>query len=310
MFQSIAEDIKQQFAYGNRITRLIILNTIVFVAIQLVRLFFVLTAGFEDTGDFDTFLRYISLNGDLLFDARHPWVMLTHMFVHVGFWHFLFNMLYLYWFGRITGDFLGDHRIYPLYLMSALIGAVLYLMTVQFFAPDPSTIPLNQNIAYGASAAVMGIVAAAGAIAPDYTIRLLFIGSVRLKYIVLVLVLLDVFAIGSLSNTGGHIAHLGGALFGFVFVSFLKQGTDLSEPVNRLFDWFKGLFNQNDTSRTPLRVAHKSDATKPRQRSRGKTQRTVSEQERIDIILEKIKKSGFESLTDEEKEFLFQVSKK
>ena len=302
MFQSIAEDIRQQFTFGNRITRLIILNTIVFVVIQLVRLFFVLTAGFENTGEFDTFLKYVALNGDIVFDLRHPWVVLTHMFVHVGFWHFLFNMLFLYWFGRITGDLLGDHRIYPLYILSALVGATLYLAAAPFFAPGGS-------MAYGASAAVMGIVVSAGAIAPDYSLRLLFIGNVRLKYIVLVLVLLDIFAIGSLSNTGGHIAHLGGAAFGFLFVVMLKQGTDMSVPVNRLFDWFGGLFTGREAQpKRAVRVSHKQKRTSRKSaQAKGRTQ---SDQERIDTILDKIKKSGYDSLSDEEKEFLFQVSKK
>lgn len=301
MFESIAQDIRQQFTFGNRITRLIILNTAVFVAVLLVRLFFVLMAGFENTGDFDTFLKYISLNGNILFDLKHPWVIVTHMFVHVGFFHFLFNMLFLLWFGRIAGDFLGDHRIYALYVMGALTGAIFYLAAAPIIAPGGS-------MAYGASAAVLGITAAAGAIAPDYTMRLLFIGDVRLKYIVLTLVLLDILMIGSLSNTGGHIAHLGGAAFGFAYVAMLKRGTDLAEPVNRLFDWFSGLFKpETATPRRVVKVKHKSKKATARP---NQPKRSATDQERIDAILDKIKDSGYESLSEEEKEFLFQISKK
>ena len=304
MFNSLAQDIKQQFAFGNRITRLIMLNVAIWVVVNVVRLFYVIAAGMQQAPGFNEFMRYISLNSELTFDALHPWVLFTHMFVHIGLFHILFNMLFLFWFGRIVGDFLGDHRVYPLYLMSGLAGAFLYLLTAKLF-PGGSTL-------IGASGAVMGIVVAAGAIAPDYTMRLLFIGDVKLKYIVLVLVAIDIFALGSLSNFGGHAAHIGGALFGYVFVTLLKQGTDLSVPVNNLFGWFQRLLS-GDTrqprkrSRTAMYVQHASRASRKRGGSKPRRQ---DHQVRLDQILDKIKASGYESLTDEEKEFLFQASKK
>jgi len=305
MFKSIAQDVKQQFSFGNRITRLIIFNTVVFVAANLVRLVYTIGSGFEPGGGFNDFLRYVALSADLSFDFTHPWVFLTHMFLHVGFFHFLFNMLFLFWFGRILGDFLGDHRIYPVYFLSGIAGAIVFLIAAPFS---------HAAMAYGASAAVMGIVAAAGTIAPDFNMRLILIGNVRLKYIVLVLIGLDVFALGSMANFGGHIAHLGGALFGFVFVAMLQRGSDISEPVNKFFGWLQSLVSNDPAHRkkkkkSPMFARHVREEGKGEPRS-DRSRKQSDHQEQLDAILEKIKEAGYDSLSAEEKEFLFQASKK
>ena len=145
MLKSIAEDIRRQFDYGNKITRLIIINAAVFIAINLVSLGFTLMAGFQPNARFEDVVRFFSLSSDLMFTATHPWVLITHMFLHVGFWHFLFNMLFLYWFGRIVADFIGDHRTVPLYLMSGLFGALIFLIISPFLG-------VAGSYAYGASA--------------------------------------------------------------------------------------------------------------------------------------------------------------
>ncbi len=172
---------------------------------------------------------------------------------------------------------------------------------------------VSTGFGYGASAAVMGVVVATAAIAPDYSMRLLFIGDVKLKYIALVLVVLDVFALGSMSNFLGHVAHLGGAAFGFAFVAMLKNGTDLSVPFNNLAGWFKGLFTgephrMKRKSRSNVFVRH-SGKPKRKQDDSAK-QRPADHQKKLDAILDKIKQSGYDSLSEEEKEFLFQASKK
>ncbi len=305
MIKSIVEDIRKQFDYGNRLTRLIIINCAVFVAMLLVKLGFVLTAGFTYDARFIDVVRFFALSSDLLYNVTHPWVVITHMFLHTGLWHFAFNMLFLFWFGRIVGDLIGDHRIVPLYLLSGLFGALVYLMVAPFLHPGGS-------YAYGASAAVMGIVLTSGLIAPNYLLRLLLIGDVRLKYVVLALILLDLLSIANLSNTGGHFAHLGGAAFGWIFVSSLRQGSDLSVPVNRLLSWFERLFRgrpSGDRRRSTSRV-YVSHKTRPSQRAASTSSRPKDEQEKIDAILDKIKEKGYDSLTAEEKEFLFQASKK
>ncbi|MCB0641122.1 MAG: rhomboid family intramembrane serine protease [Phaeodactylibacter sp.] len=307
MFQSIWEDVKREFNYGNMVTRLIIINAAVFVLVNIVRLILVVTTGWQGDGGFEAFTRFFSLSSDWWYNLTHPWVIITSMFLHVGFFHFLFNMLFMYWFGRIVGDLLGNHRILPLYILGGLAGAALYLLFAQFiYGID--------GYAYGASAAVMAIVVAAGMIAPDYIMHVLFIGAVRLKYIVAVLVFLDVIGLGSMSNTGGHLAHLGGAIFGALFVSRIQKGDDWSIGVNKFFDWlgsaFAGLF-KNDPKRP--KVVYRNPKA-PRTRAKGDRrtdgERSASHQEKLDAILDKIKRSGYESLTEEEKEFLFNASKK
>lgn len=317
MFKSIAEDIKQQFNFGNRITRLIIINAAVFVGIHIFNLFLTLIKGFNPSLEFNDIVYALSLNGDLVYNVTHPWVIITHMFLHVGIWHFAFNMLFLYWFGRIVGDFLGDHRVYPLYLLAGLMGALFYLISVPLINPEIFDEVSGEWIrpdsyAYGASAAVMGFVVASGFIAPNYIFRLLFIGDVKLKYIVIVLVFLDLISMANMHNTGGHIAHIGGAAFGWLFVAMLQRGSDITEPVNRLFDRIKRLVHGSPSPRVRKRkavfVRHVSST---RGRAKSDTeQKPASHQERLDAILDKIKASGYESLSEEEKEFLFRASKK
>lgn len=321
MIRSIITDLQQQLDYGNKITRLIIINSAVFILINLVRLGFTLTAGFEYDARFDDVVRFFSLNANLVYDVTHPWVVFTHMFLHIGFWHFLFNMLFLHWFGRIVGDFIGDHRVVPLYLMAGLFGGLIYLLSAPLIGAE-------ESYAYGASASVMGFVIAAGMIAPEYNMRLLLIGDVKLKYVVLVLIFLDLIGIAGLDNTGGRFAHLGGVAFGAMFVMMLWRGRDLSEPVNRFFDWVINLIPARDrrarrhsSSKMFVRSTQRKQfeaASTSRSGSQKSTSRTSSSdrkrpegyQERLDTILEKIKDKGYDSLSDEDKEFLFLASKK
>lgn len=307
MFDSIWEDVKREFRHGNMISRLVIVNLAFFIGIYLIKLGLVLAAGFQNAPDMLSILRYISLSSSWWFTFTHPWVILTHMFVHLGFFHFLFNMLFLYWFGRIVGDLIGDHRIVPLYLLGGLAGAAAFLLTAPFIYPGGSPVP-----AWGASAGVMAIVVASGVLAPDYLIRLILIGDVRLKYVVGVLLLLDLIGLANLDNTGGHLGHLGGAFMGFFFVRQLQKGRDLSEPVNRFFDKLLEFLSslRHPKRRNPQVVYKNSD-----RRAKGKGQAAsdseqLSHQEKVDTILDKIKKSGYDSLSDEEKSFLFNASRK
>jgi membrane associated rhomboid family serine protease len=307
MFSSIWEDIKREYNYGNMVTRLIIVNLAFFLVVSVVlRLVLMATGGGESTA-FLTLIKYLSVSSDWFFNLTHPWVFITSMFLHVGVLHFLFNMLFLYWFGRIVGDLLGNQRILPLYILGGLVGAAAYLLTASFFYE-------GGGYAYGASAAVMAIVLAAGVTAPDYQMHLILLGPVKLKYIVAVLILLDLIGIGNLDNTGGHIAHLGGALFGWFFVFQLRQGTDLSGGVNRLMDRISEFFSFLFSRRKQPRVIYRNPKAKKRKRSgrggRSSDSPGTSHQEQLDAILDKIKESGYNSLNEEEKEFLFNASKK
>ncbi len=304
MLSSIWEDLKREFRSGNMVTRLIIINFIGFVFINIVRL---VALGFG--GDVaNEAIRAFSMSSDWYYLLTHPWVLITHMFIHLSFLgHLLFNMLFLYWFGRILGDFLGDHRILPVYLLGGFAGALAYFIFGNlFFGPGLGVLP-----AYGASAAVMGIVVASGVLAPDYIIRLLFIGDVKLKFVVMVLVLIDLFAIPD-HNAGGHIAHLGGAVFGAFFIIQLRNGNDLSEPVNKLLANIVNFFKPTPVGAKTRKqtVVYKNIRVNKRKDDSVSGEDPASYQERLDAILDKIKETGYKSLTAEEKEFLQRASKK
>lgn len=312
MFQSIWEDVKREFSYGNMVTRIIIINVAVFVSIHLVNLILYVSNGGTPSPYFDKMVNFLSMSSDWKFVLTHPWGIITHMFLHVGFWHILWNMLFLYWFGRIVGDFIGNQRVLPIYLLGGLAGAAIYFLTANIM-PYGS---MGARFALGASGAVMAIVVAAGVIAPDYIMRLLFLGDVKLKYIVFVLVLLDLISIANDSNTGGHLAHLGGAAMGWIFVRQLRDGNDWAMPINNMLNSITRFFRNLTSSRQPKgpRVVYKNPNRKARATA-GKAgpvtdEDDLSHQEQLDAILDKIKQSGYDSLSEEEKEFLFNASKK
>jgi membrane associated rhomboid family serine protease len=316
MFQSIWEDVKQQFAQGNMVTRIIIVNVAVFVLVNLIWIIGRISHAWETPEWYSTLLQFFMMPSywkTLLFQ---PWSIITSMFLHEGFWHILWNMLFLYWFGRIVGDFIGDQRILPIYLLGGLFGNVIFFLTVLAFPAAYGG--ATAVYALGASAGVMAVVVAAGAIAPNYIIRLLFLGDVRLKYIVAILVFIDLIGMAGRYNTGGHFAHLGGAFFGLLFIAQLRQGNDFSKPVNRLLDsigrFFQALFSGQSMRRPGPKVAYRNP-TRNRSASRRSGGGPSSDklprdhQEQLDAILDKIKESGYDSLSKEEKEFLFNASK-
>ncbi|MEL6124099.1 MAG: rhomboid family intramembrane serine protease, partial [Bacteroidota bacterium] len=200
MLQSILDDVKAQFDHGNMVTRIILVNTFVLLIVSLVKVF---TPPGSDV--YTTFIQHIALNAETFKWLTRPWTFITHMFVHEGLWHFAWNMIMLYWFGRIVGDLIGDRKILPLYFIGGIAGALFYILWVQ--------ISNVMGIAYGASGAVMCFVVAAAFLAPEYNMRLLLIGDVKLKYVALGLVVIDIL-FHSASNPGGTFAHFGGALMG------------------------------------------------------------------------------------------------
>lgn len=312
MLQSIWNDVKREFGYGNMVTRIIIINLAIFVGINIFKLILYISGGGQLPALYDQVVHFFCMSSDWKFFLTHPWGIITSMFLHEGFWHILWNMLFMYWFGRIVSDFIGNQRILPIYLLGGIAGAVLFFV----FANAFPVMPIGK-FALGASAGVMAIVVAAGAISPDYVMRLLFLGDVKLKYIVAVLVFLDLIVIPNGGNTGGHIAHLGGAAFGWFFVYQLRNGTDLALPVNRLLDTISSFFSgqrrrkpkvvyRNPNRQAPPRRTKKSRAGNRAPSDRGNGQ---GHQDRLDAILDKIKQSGYDSLNAEEKEFLFNASK-
>ncbi|HOY18968.1 MAG TPA: rhomboid family intramembrane serine protease [Haliscomenobacter sp.] len=324
MLRSIWEDLKREFNYGNAVTRIILVNVAVFVGINLVNIGLYLFNGWKaDSTAFKQFLDYFCMSSDWKFVLFHPWVIITNMFSHYSFSHILWNMIFYHMCGRIVGDLLGNKRVLPIYLMGGIAGAAMFFITENLlnggpFAGGPST-------ALGASAAVMATVVISGVIAPDYVIRLLLIGDVKLKYIVFTLIFLDLtfIAVGD-SNSGGLFAHIGGDVFGFMYAWQLRKGNDFAFPFIRFFDWWDGAWSRWRTGKAPQRgpkVAYKNPKVREKttagrhdsnKRSTSAPPRydNMSHQEQLDAILDKIKQHGYESLSTEEKEFLFNASKK
>jgi membrane associated rhomboid family serine protease len=291
MFKSIAEDIRSSFDYGNMVIKLIIINVAVFVITALTEAFFPAIYSSD-------ILPYLALPGDYMTLLYRPWTLITHMFVHSGIWHVLWNMMIFYWFGNIAGDLLGDKRILPVYIMGGLMGAIFFLVSFTLSANIGS-------MAIGASAAVLAIVFMAVVIAPDYIVHLILLGPVRIKYIGLVILFLDLLGVRSGDNSGGHIAHIGGSLFGILFVYLLRSGIDLTGIFNREKKWTNDQKRRISTPKSTLKVAHRAEILQKKQNQLKAQDMSMT----VDAILDKIKSSGYSSLTDEEKEILNKASK-
>lgn len=296
MLASILEDVRREFRMGNMVTRIVIVNATAFLLINALRLIAWLGNAGVIPSWYLTIRKYLTLSSDPWFDLTHPWVFFTSMFLHEGFWHLLWNMLFLYWFGRIVGDLIGNHRILPLYLLGGLFAGLVFVATAQL----PLYGTRGEFHALGASGAVMAIVLASAVIAPDYRLHLLLIGEVRLKYVVGVLIVLDLIGLAGNMNTGGHFAHLGGAFFGYLFVILLREGIDAGKGIYALLSRWE---NWPRRSVRRPKLIYRADLPAP-----GTTAPSAS-QKRLDAILEKIKHQGMDSLSAEEREFLEKQSR-
>jgi len=231
-----------------------------------------------------------------------PWSVLTYMFMHAGILHILFNMLWLYWFGALFLNFFSAKHLRGVYILGGICGGVLYMAAYNIF---PYFRPMTEySFMLGASASVLAIVAAAAYREPNYPIRLFLFGTMRLKYLALIAIGMDLLFITS-NNAGGHIAHLGGALAGLWFAASLSKGTDITAWLNKALDAVAALFSFKP--RKPrMKVRYGSD----RQKDYDYNARKKAQSDEIDRILDKLKKSGYENLTTEEKKSLFDASKR
>lgn len=303
---TITEDIKRQFQSGSMVTRIIMVNLGFFVFFNLLNVLLFLIEGKTGT-TFNTILEYFMVSSEGFEILTRPWSLFTNMFLHMGFLHFLINMLWLYWFGRIFQELLGNGRVLGFYVISGLGGVLAF-----FLSANLTNLAVG-GYALGASAAIMGIVISAATIAPHYQMHLMFIGPVKLMYIALVVVFLDLIAIPGMDNTGGHLAHLGGAATGFLLAKQLQKDRDWAEWFNNIFGkvvgWFQSVFSRRQKPEVVYRNPNKP---KPQRRQQRPGNSGLSGQERqakIDAILDKIKVGGYDNLTAEEKEFLFKIRK-
>ncbi|MBN1182977.1 MAG: rhomboid family intramembrane serine protease [Bacteroidales bacterium] len=301
---AFVDQIKNTFKRGSTLARLIYINVAVFIILKIVYLFFFFIYGasvpmIQLKGMyFDKVIGLFAIPADFSAIIKQPWSLITYMFLHEGFLHILFNMLWLYWFGRIFLMYLDAKKLLNTYILGGICGAILYVLAFNIF-PVFQTV-LQNSVALGASASVMAIVIAISIYKPDFTIHLLLLGPVKLKYIAIVSIIIDLLSIPH-GNAGGHIAHLGGAFYGYLFVVQLKRGKDISRGFGNFMD---GLFSAFKP-RKKIKVTYR----KPVDDFEYNAQK-VAKQEEIDRILDKIAKSGYESLSKQEKEILFRASKK
>lgn len=274
-------DLKDKFFKSGSPAMLYIgISVVSFVVISLVNviLFFAGYGGlFEVITDY-----YLAFSPSLSRMLPHFYTVLTYQFIHADFFHILFNMLWLYWMGQLLSDFIKPLQFHLIYLGGGLMGALFFALIynlIPVFKPSVNSVTL-----VGASAAVMAIFTALATLVPNYSLRLLFVGEIKIKYLFLVYLFLNIIGL-SAQNSGGSLSHLGGMAFGFAYIKLLQSGTDLSAIFKR---------------KPKLKVV------------RNETKRTSSatiNQREIDAILDKISKSGYDKLSKEEKETLFKASK-
>ena len=305
MNNSILDDFKNAWNKPNNApAQLIIINVVIFLVLGLLMVVS-RVAGIDSV--FQIVYNQFSIPPTLAEFITRPWTILTYAFAHSlsGIFHILFNMMVFYWFSKLILEFLGNNKVISIYILGALAGGVAYLLVYNL-------IPFYQDQApgisgmVGASAAVYAIVVAAAVFMPNYTFFMLFIGPVRIKYIAAFYVVVS-FLGSTGGNAGGNIAHLGGALIGWLYISQLRSGTDLGAWIIGFINWVKSFF----VATPKIKVTHRSAPKQSRPRTSASTSSGgKTEQEEIDAILDKISHSGYDSLSKEEKQKLFNASKK
>jgi membrane associated rhomboid family serine protease len=302
---TLTDEIRDSFQRGSSLVKLIYINLGVFVGVKIAFVLFYLFSsdlgGLHDKTDIfsNSLLTYLMVPANLHTLLYRPWSPFTYMFLHFEFLHILFNLLWLFWFGRIFLHYLTEKQLLTTYLLGGLCGAFLFILSYNLFPG------LKQEVTYaqalGASASVTAIVFAISFYAPNYTVYIPLVGPVKIKYIAIFFIVLDVLQIASV-NAGGHIAHLGGALYGYLFAMQLKKGKDIGNVFGKMVDGLVVLFKKKPRMKVTYRSAAKNLDDLDYNRAKAEYQKE------IDRILDKIAKSGYDSLTKGEKEILFKMS--
>ena len=280
-----------QFKQLSIVLKIIVINTLIFLIFYLGSFFFKLSPS--------TLVSWFVLPTSFLEIVFQPWSFVTYAFLHAGFWHLFWNMYLLYWFGLYVLNLFTSKRFLTIYLLGAINGGLFYVLAYNLF-------PVFNNISsnlMGASAAVLAIVIFIATYTPEAMVRI-FTFRIKLWQIGLVMVLLDLLQLPSSGNAGGLIAHMGGAIFGYVYAIQLKKGNDIGIWFENLIDTVVNLFKSNKHKH--FKQVHKTKQTATKNTKRNPT---TNHQIKIDRILDKIGKSGYDSLTKAEKDFLFKAGK-
>jgi membrane associated rhomboid family serine protease len=311
MYGSFWENLRNAFRHSdNSLYKLIAINILVFFALLVVRVLLTIS-GLE--GLYRSGLSLLMMPASLPNLATQPWSIFTYMFLHEGVFHILFNMLFLYWFGVLVHQFLGSRKLVNLYILGGLFGTLFYVL-IYNLAPYFSS-SVNSSLMLGASAGVFAVVVGAATLAPNTTFFLILIGPVKIVYIAIFYVIMS-FANSIGANAGGELAHLGGAMLGYLYVVQLRKGIDWGVPVQKVGIFFENLFSKN---RSKVKVSYRKAKTASagnfggfasRSKSAAASKPQETSQDEIDQILDKIAAKGYEALSKEEKRKLFEFSKK
>lgn len=306
---TIFNNISFRWKTASWLLKIVYINIAVFL---LLRIFGVV--GFFFGAETNSWLRWIECPSSLSLLAQQPWSIFTYMFAQFDVMHILFNMLWLYGFGRLFLEFNSQKQLLALYIYGGILGAVVFMLGYNFLPA------FEHNIGWliGSSASAIAIVIATAILNPDYKVGLLFIGQISLKWIAIIT--LAIFFLGlSGENSGGHMAHFGGALAGALYGLMMRRGTDITRSFNSLLDGIANFFSSLKNFKFPKRnkakkpKANKWDSSKSQQPNYNSTEKTSAspeDQAELDKILDKIKKSGYTALSAEEKKRLFDVSKR
>ena len=272
------DNLKREFGIANMLNKLIYINVFFFLVLNIFSVIFSLLL--IDISSIKELLILPSSTEEVI---KKPWSLISYMFIHDNFIHLLFNLIWLHFGGKLFLQYLNQKQLLYTYILGGLFGGILFIIA---FNNLPALIPYSENAkALGASASVLAIFFAIATYIPNFQVSIPFIGFIKLKHIALIYIILDFLNIPN-GNAGGHIAHLGGAIFGFFYVKQFTQKSAKNKQ-NQFLSYLKNIFNF--------------------QKSKNKKSYKMKE---IDLILEKISKSGYNSLTKIEKELLFNSSKK
>jgi membrane associated rhomboid family serine protease len=290
------------FKNSGTLIRLILINVIVFAFIKIAGTIIFLMS--SDSAIADLVALKLAVPASIQLLLTQPWSLISYMFLHETFFHLLFNMIPLYWAGMLFVEYLGSKKLLSTYVLGGIAGAVLYIIAYNIFPVFRDVLPVANN--RGASAAVMAIVVGIATLIPEYSIGLVIFGRVKLKYLAMAYVALDFIQIAE-GNAGGHIAHIGGAAFGYIYIKQLNKGNDLAAWFNSFVEWLSNTFS----GKGKMKVVYSSDI---KAKKRPLSDEQYAEQKKgkqaiIDKILDKISHSGYDSLSKEEKEILFKASK-
>jgi membrane associated rhomboid family serine protease len=292
---TVLEDLKLQYKIGGIAIRIIFWNILFFVVPEVI---FALLKLFSVHINY---IDYVSLSSNSINLFWKPWSVLSYAFFHSGIIHLLMNMLMLFYVGRLFTTFFTQKQLLGIYILGAIFSGIVYIVGYTFL---PALMNVNTDMV-GASGAIMTVLIATVTYQPFMEVRLFGIWKLPLWQIAFLFLIVDMIQL-PMNNTGGHIAHLGGALFGFIYIKFLVNGTDLSNIVTSVIDFFVNLFQPS--KKTPFKKVH-VNPKKPFTKSTSKIVVKDKSQQQIDEILDKISQSGYDALTAEEKEFLFKAGK-